>query len=739
MNGGAFGENFPYSNFHDLNMDWIIKIAKDFLDQYTHIQDVINQGLEDLEEKATNLEALLQAWYDQHSQDIANQLADALNDLNAWYIQHQGYLDQYLTDSITAFTNAANQKTAESIASIPSDYSELANDVNNLKNGHILKRFKVANDFIFGRYISSGFDDTLTNYARNRTAYPAGTYELGPFASEGFIAFEYYTDTVGGTQLIPVYTHYYTVTAENPFYITFTLSNGQTSLDNINAGMIVNRIDTESIEAKLDDAFEYAYSKNRFDGSNTVGGFVIPTTGGIGNNNDYAYTDFIDISNHGSQSIIISQIYSFANQALRYALYDENKTYISGELVPGASTQYNSTLRRFYVVIPATSNAKYIRFSLTYGAFSVTPDPKFQVEYSAVTAFEPYYDITLTIRDSALEHNNIIIQLQGQNDIVESMTYGQSPAQNQAESLSNGGTLIAESNSIVKNQYIAFFANITGIFYGVRIGHGQENYGYGIEINATQMRYWTNGSYGASISHTLTIESYIAVILKVSGNSIVSVTIITKTGSFNRSQQIGAYWKGNVFATSINTTFTNAKLIWNTDDYKCPAWVFGDSYITLFSTNRWPHYVINEWNNTNFLLNGYPGANSLSALTDLQTALTHGTPKYILWTLGMNDHDTNSAVNENWLSATETLIRLCNEKGITLILCTIPNVTNTSYNNTQKNAWIRNSGQRYIDLATSMSNISDWLSNDGVHPNEVGARYMASVIITGMPELTQGK
>ena len=27
MNGGAFGENFPYSNFHDLNMDWIIKIA----------------------------------------------------------------------------------------------------------------------------------------------------------------------------------------------------------------------------------------------------------------------------------------------------------------------------------------------------------------------------------------------------------------------------------------------------------------------------------------------------------------------------------------------------------------------------------------------------------------------------------------------------------------------------------------------------------------------------------------
>ena len=41
MNSGVFGEGFPYSNFHDLNMDWIIKIAKDFLDQYTNIKNTI--------------------------------------------------------------------------------------------------------------------------------------------------------------------------------------------------------------------------------------------------------------------------------------------------------------------------------------------------------------------------------------------------------------------------------------------------------------------------------------------------------------------------------------------------------------------------------------------------------------------------------------------------------------------------------------------------------------------------
>ena len=53
MSIGAFGENFPYSNFHDLNMDWIVKIAKDFLDQYTNIQNTINDGLEELDNKAT--------------------------------------------------------------------------------------------------------------------------------------------------------------------------------------------------------------------------------------------------------------------------------------------------------------------------------------------------------------------------------------------------------------------------------------------------------------------------------------------------------------------------------------------------------------------------------------------------------------------------------------------------------------------------------------------------------------
>lgn len=123
-------EQFPYTNFHDLNLDWIVKIAKDFLDQYTHIQDVISQGLTDLDEtthaglssltdKHAELEALLQEWYNTHSSDIANQLADALQDISA-----------ELTTAINSFNAAASNKGAEVIASIPSTYTELFQNLN---------------------------------------------------------------------------------------------------------------------------------------------------------------------------------------------------------------------------------------------------------------------------------------------------------------------------------------------------------------------------------------------------------------------------------------------------------------------------------------------------------------------------------------------------------------------------------------------------------------------------------
>lgn len=155
-------QEFPYTDMHQLNLDWIIKIAKDFLDQYTHIQqliadgeqsltDLTESGLEQLQDKADNLETLLQAWYDTHSQDIANALTAALADIN----------DQ-LTLVISQFNTAADTKATQVIASIPVDYSELSNKV------------VILNALISGMYeevsLSSFINGTITFQDQGRTS-----------------------------------------------------------------------------------------------------------------------------------------------------------------------------------------------------------------------------------------------------------------------------------------------------------------------------------------------------------------------------------------------------------------------------------------------------------------------------------------------------------------------------------------------------------------------------------------
>jgi lysophospholipase L1-like esterase len=129
-------EQFPYADMHQLNLDWIIKIAKAFLDQYTSIQQIITDGtanitnlaeeeLQALDTRAEELQASLNAWYEDHSQDIQNQLAQAISD----------------------FASAAAQIISNVVDSIPADYSTLAWEVsNNIKYLTFLTKLYVNNE-----------------------------------------------------------------------------------------------------------------------------------------------------------------------------------------------------------------------------------------------------------------------------------------------------------------------------------------------------------------------------------------------------------------------------------------------------------------------------------------------------------------------------------------------------------------------------------------------------------------
>lgn len=105
-----FGNNYPYTNFHDMNMDWVIHVVHDFLDKYTHIENTITAGENSIVQKGQEIIALLNQWYSTHSNDIAEELANAL----------------------TSFTAQANQIVATVIETIPQDYTELSKTAQNL-------------------------------------------------------------------------------------------------------------------------------------------------------------------------------------------------------------------------------------------------------------------------------------------------------------------------------------------------------------------------------------------------------------------------------------------------------------------------------------------------------------------------------------------------------------------------------------------------------------------------------
>lgn len=138
---GPFGNMMPYSNFHGMNLDWVIQIAKDFLDQYTSIQQVITEGEESLEnltesgltalqDKADALEDLLQQWYDSHSQDIADELTQAITDFHADATAYALQVIESIPEDYTALSNKASELYTEMMDNFNSIDAQFTMDKN---------------------------------------------------------------------------------------------------------------------------------------------------------------------------------------------------------------------------------------------------------------------------------------------------------------------------------------------------------------------------------------------------------------------------------------------------------------------------------------------------------------------------------------------------------------------------------------------------------------------------------
>ncbi len=307
------------------------------------------------------------------------------------------------------------------------------------------------------------------------------------------------------------------------------------------------------------------------------------------------------------------------------------------------------------------------------------------------------------------------------------------------EALNDSETLTLDNFPwhIKKRLIMSFSASITS-FTSIIIGKGIEQYrGDYLKIDATnitQLHYEQEESQKETIAHNLTIDTFIKLSLLSDNSGYLYVILQSKTGTFKYVFKQWAYeanWAP--FVKSIGSTLTDLKFNAGCQDFKLPVWAFGDSYFGI-AVNRWIG-AIRDLKFFNFLVNGLAGQSSSGAYNDLQRCLNFGTPKYLLWCLGMNDGDSS------FISTFDKVKYLCESKGITLIAATIPTVPGRSKEVISQ--YVRDSGVRYIDFYKAMGANAEgvwydgYLDSDKVHPTSLGAQAQAMQVLVDFPELMQ--
>ena len=290
---------------------------------------------------------------------------------------------------------------------------------------------------------------------------------------------------------------------------------------------------------------------------------------------------------------------------------------------------------------------------------------------------------------------------------------------------------------IKKRLVMSFSASITS-FSSVLIGKGLEQYrGSYIKIDAANLIHYFYESSAIEkekVNHELKIDGFIRVSLFSDDSGYLYVILQSKDGTFKhifKDWKYEANWKP--FVKSIGSVLGDMKLNAGCQDFKLPVWAFGDSYFGV-SLNRWIG-AMRDFGFFNFLINGLAGQNSSAAYDDLVKCLKFGTPKYLLWCLGMNDR------NDSFISTFDKVKSLCESKGVTLIGATIPTVPERDKEVISQ--YVRDSGGRYIDFYKAMGAnvVGQWyegyLDSDKVHPTVLGAKAQAMQVLIDFPELMQ--
>ena len=461
------------------------------------------------------------------------------------------------------------------------------------------------------------------------------------------------------------------------------------------------------------DAFFYPVANLYVQSTDTIRKYI-NSTGGFSNGENYDITDYISVS-AGDKYCITGMFGNEEREAVTISVYvnyyDSSKTLFS--TVQGGEKVF---------VVP--SGAEYMRASIGVGYFT---------------------DIRIEKGD---RRNYPSDKMKTQNMFTSSKNSG---------TISPSSFLKLQlSCHIPKNTTLV--ARISGTISSVSIGvgvNGDNSYGYlayWVEITQTQAKlYWYNGVKSVLLdtyNHelTLTADNTISVVTTVDGSASTKLKIVNNLGSVFE-QTLPSWGVGVCFVKNGNSSGNlDVDLSFMARDITKRVWLFGDSYVNLFSDQRWPYYLVGD-KLTNWLCNSQPGMSASNAYTDLMSILSLGsTPSYLIWTLGMNgNNDTISGGDYIIASSQKTVIdnvvALCKANNITLILGTVPTVP--SRQRTGFCNYVRSLGVRYIDFAVAVGATSAGVWNTGLlnttdntHPTAAGAKVLAARALLDCPELS---
>ena len=447
------------------------------------------------------------------------------------------------------------------------------------------------------------------------------------------------------------------------------------------------------------------FQRNLINVNNLISGKYIDNQGNLKDNADYSATNY--------EFVEPDATYTFWRYGKSYkighaAFYTKDKRFIS----------YIVNVSQF----KSPSNAYYVRMDMSTAYFTTgNPIVCKGTDYTGDTTYQNEYKTVVNHYVTREEIAKVNIP-----DMVESDTLS---------------ILTINASNSKKNNLIGFEANFLTMG-SVRIAHGTSydaNRSASIVVDATNIYlYDKSTNLRATYPHGLTMDKFITVSIVVGQMRTAKIILTTANGRFI---QDSVFWGGcreDVTAQAISGTFTNARLTWYVPDYNHDLWAFGDSYFDF-----WVADVIQNLGYHNFMSDGFGSRRSTSAFISLKLALAKAMPKKILWCLGMNDPDTEDAINAEWKATLDNLINLCDEKGIELILCTIPNTPVTVHK--YKNAYVKSSGKRYVDVCHAVgADVSpEWYDGmrtntetDKIHPtNPLGTRTIADYMLENVPEL----